>query len=794
MNPFDTTGFPARWSCGSAWAEEPWIGWLHILSDIVIFAAYFAVPIVVIYFTRQRDDLKFPPIFYVFLGMIFFSCGTVHLIEASIFWWPVYKLSGIAKLLTAVVSSTGVVVLARLLPPALDLKSGAAYAVAVEERRKAQELLEYEQFMLRTMMANLPDLIYFKDKASRFTRVSDSLAAFLGANSVDEVIGKDDTDFFPPEFAAEARADEIALMETGVPVIGKEEPEHTADGEPVWLSSTKLPLRDKSGEVVGMFGLSRDITPQKRAAEVMAEAKEAAEAASRAKSDFLANMSHEIRTPMNSIMGMTELVLQSELTPSQKDYLDIVYGSAESLLSVINEILDFSKIEAGKLELSPENIALRDEVGDTLQSLALRAHSKGLELAWDIRPDVPDFFYADPGRLRQILVNLIGNAIKFTSQGEVVLEVSVERKLTAATRLHFVVRDTGIGIAKSDLGSIFDAFEQADNSTTRRFEGTGLGLAITKRVVEIMNGRVWVESEAGKGSQFHFIIDLPHGAAPQEAPPSQEVDLSRVHVVIVDDNATNRRILRDMLESWGMKVRTASNGPDAIAAVQETLESEQSLPLLISDVHMPDMDGFMVAEKIRSSDDLKETAIVILTSGGHAGDTARCEELAIDSHLMKPVKQSDLQRAIVHAVCRLPTASEKSDAIDRDASTGRPLSVLLVEDGLTNRMLAIALLKSWGHTTTVAENGQAAIDLWKSNSFDLILMDVQMPIMDGLTATRLIRKQEQQAGQGEHIPIIAMTARAMKGDREKCLQSGMDGYVSKPIRQQALNDAIRSLV
>ncbi len=793
MNLFDTSGFPARWFCGPAWAEEPWIGWLHICSDIVIFAAYAAVPIVVMYFVRQRDDLKFPPIFFGFLAMIFFSCGTVHLIEAVIFWWPIYKVSGIAKLITAVVSATGVVVLARVLPTALDLKSGAAYAEVVEQRRKAQESLKYEQYLLRTMMANLPDLIYFKDRDSRFTRVSDSLATFLGSDSTADVIGKTDRDFFPPEFAAVARADEIRLMETGIPVIGKEEPEHSAQGEDVWLSSTKLPLRDESGEVVGMFGLSRDITPQKRAAEVMTEAKEVAEAASQAKGEFLANMSHEIRTPMNAIMGMTELLLDTELTPVQKEYLDIVYGSAESLLYVINEILDFSKIEAGKLELCPANVDLHDEVGDILQSLALRAHGKGLELAWQVQPDVPQYVKIDPVRLRQILVNLVGNAIKFTPRGEVVVHLSLERALQDSSVLHFTVSDTGIGIEKEKLKLIFDAFSQADSSTTRQFEGTGLGLAITKRVIEAMNGRIWVESEPSHGSRFHFIVELDRGQAPAVRPSLADLDLQQVRVVVVDDNATNLRVLQQTLQSWKMDVRAASDGPGAIEALRQSLESGRQPPLLISDLEMPEMDGFALAARIRSIDELRETAIIVLTSGGHTGDVERFVGLNIAARVMKPVKPSDLRRAIVRVIGRLSQAPSQRKPVAADDSSVRSLRILLAEDGYANQKLATALLEKWGHRVTLAQNGQQAIDLWNSDTFDLILMDVQMPIMDGLQATRLIRSAEQQHGTGKHIPIVAITARAMKGDRQKCLDAGMDGYLSKPIRRNELYQAIRPL-
>ena len=425
MNPFDTTGFPARWSCGTAWEDQPWVGWLHIGSDFVIFLAYFAVPVVVMHFVRQRDDLKFPPIFYGFLAIIFFSCGTVHLVEAGIFWWPVYKLSGMTKLLTAAASATGVVVLAKILPTALDLKSGEAYATAVEKRKEAEASLRYEQFLLRTMLSNLPDFIYFKDRESRFTHMSDSLAIFNGAKSVEELIGKNDHDLFPKAFADMTRADELKLMETGEPLIGKEESDHTVEGEQIWLSATKLPLYDDNGEVIGMFGLSRDITVQKKAAEVMEEAKKAAEEANRSKSEFLANMSHEIRTPMNGIMGMSELLLATSLEQQQREYVSLINHSAESLLTIITDILDFSKIEAGKLQLDPQDFDLRNSVGDTLQALGVRADEKQLELAFDVAPDVPDRLVGDIGRIRQVLVNLVGNALKFTPEGEVVLGVSL---------------------------------------------------------------------------------------------------------------------------------------------------------------------------------------------------------------------------------------------------------------------------------------------------------------------------------------------------------------------------------
>jgi two-component system sensor histidine kinase/response regulator len=789
MNPFDISGFPARWSCGPAWAEQPWVGWLHILSDLVIFMAYFAVPVVVMYFVRQRDDLRFPPIFYGFLAMIFISCGTVHLIEAGIFWWPAYKLAGYVKLGTALVSAAGVVLLARVLPTALDLKSGAAYANAVAERRKAQELLKFEQFLLQTMMRNSPDLIYFKDCEGRFTRASNSLATFLGKNSPDELVGKSDSDFFSAEFAESARADEQQLLRTREAIVGKEESWQAADGSAIWLSSTKLTMCNESGEVIGVFGLAHDITPQKHASQAMAKAKEVAESANQAKSDFLANVSHEIRTPMNSIMGMTELVLDTELTATQEEYLSIAYESAETLLALIDEILDFSKIEAGKLEFDNVDVDLREEIGDTLKSLALRAHAKGLELAWRAAPAVPKYYKADCKRLRQLIVNLIGNAIKFTREGEVLLELTLAESQDDSIRLHLVVSDTGIGIPTGKLEHIFDAFAQADASTTREYGGTGLGLAITKRIVEELDGRIWVESEEGQGSQFHCEIVLALGEAPADRPAARESEFRSVSVVVVDDNESNCRILREILEGWKMQVWTVTRAEEAIPVIRRVYEEIGELPLLISDGSMPEMDGFMLVEALRKDSVLRQTLAVMLTAGGRSEDTARYKELDVTAHMMKPVKQSELQQAIAQVLGQLRPEAEP--ARDADLPTFiRPLRILLAEDGRANQRLAIALLEKWGHTVVLAEDGQQAIACWQQQPMDLILMDAQMPVLDGLAATAEIRRQEAAAGQGTHVPIVAMTARTMKGDREACLAAGMDDYVSKPIRRQELQLAI----
>ena len=471
----------------------------------------------------------------------------------------------------------------------------------------------------------------------------------------------------------------------------------------------------------------------------------------------------------------------------------MVHESAESLLSIINDILDFSKIEAGKLELESIDFDLREESARHVKSLALRAHEKELELTLARRLQTsPTWLIGDPVRLRQIIVNLVGNAIKFTGAGEVMVDVqrqSLPRKQGSDQQigLHFAVSDTGIGIAKHNLEQIFSAFAQADTSTTREFGGTGLGLAITSRIAEAMGGQIWVDSAAGNGSTFHFTANFDPGtpATREEELP----DLNGLPVLVVDDNETNRRILKQMLESWGMVVNTVDGAAAALQSLQQTAAAHQTLPLVISDVNMPEMDGFMLAERLRSMTDLRETVVIMLTSGGRFGDVQRCEALGVRAHLMKPAKQSELLEAIMVAVdphTHRHHASEKISA-EIDPFSLSPQKILLAEDGKANQMMAVGLLTKWGHHVTVANNGQEAVERWKQGSFDVILMDVQMPVLDGFDATARIRELERLTGQ--HIPIVAMTARAMKGDRERCLEAGMDDYVSKPVRKVELHRA-----
>ena len=655
------------------------------------------------------------------------------------------------------------------------------------ERKQMEIELRKSEEKFRSVVENAPNIILIVDRDGTIRFINRTVSGF----TIEDTIGLRVYDYVEPEYHDMIRETIERVLRTGEPgscVIGGAGP----DGASSWYD-TQVGAIKQDGQAVAVTLITTDITERKKAEEELQKAKEAAEVANHAKSEFLANMSHEIRTPMNGIIGMTELVLDTKLTREQREYLEIVKTSADALLSLLNDILDFSKIEAGKLDLEFIDFSLRDVVDTTVEALALRAYEKGLELISHIKPDVPDALIGDSGRLRQILMNLGGNAVKFTSEGEIVVRVETESETDQEVALHCSVADTGIGIPHDKQDRIFESFTQADGSTTRQHSGTGLGLTISRQLVEMMRGRIWLESEPGIGSTFHFTARFGLQREPAaKAFPLEPADMHGLPVLVVDDNVTNRRVLEEMLTNWGMRPTAVDSGQAALTVMKQARNAGEPFFLVLLDAHMPGMDGFAVAEQIRRDAELADTKLMLLTSISQRGDTRRWRELGIAACLTKPIKQSDLLDAIMEVLDMPPDAGRLS-CVSRDSEceSRRRLHILLAEDNAVNQKLTVRMLQKRGHTTVVAGDGREALAALEKQSFDLVLMDVQMPEMDGFEATIAIREREKTAG--THIPIIAMTAHAMKGDRERCLAIGMDGYISKPIKAAELYEAVEDM-
>ncbi|HEY5808646.1 MAG TPA: response regulator, partial [Povalibacter sp.] len=652
-----------------------------------------------------------------------------------------------------------------------------------------------ERDVLETLINNLPDPIYVKDAESRFLLANDACSSVMGTNRYD-IIGKTDFDFFPTQNAQQFRDDELDVMRSGLPLLNRQEVAQYRDGHDAHLLTSKVPLRDAKGQVVGIVGVGRDITSRVKAEDELRQAREVAEAATRAKSEFLANMSHEIRTPMNGVIGMSELLLDTHLSSMQHDYAETIRDSGRALLTVINDILDFSKIEAGKLELECIDMDLRDLVRDVGRVLAVQAHAKGLELTIDVDPQLPQSVRGDPGRLRQVLLNLGGNAVKFTASGEVSLSIrQVEDPQAEGVAVRCEVRDTGAGIPADKLATLFQPFMQVDTSTTRRYGGTGLGLSIVRRLVELMNGKTGVESRVGEGSCFWFTARF----APGQARMSRFRNLMPAvvdgcRILVVDDNATNLKLLTTQLHQCGAIPRSACSAEEALVILDQACRDDEMFDVILLDHDMPGCDGAELGRRISADPRLNCVRRVLLTSSAFHGDAQSFAQMGFAGYLLKPVAESDLVdclRVVLGAKAEEWNMQTQTIVTQQDLQARRARAairrVLVAEDVVVNQRVVSRTLERLGYEAVVVGNGREAVDSWEGGRFDLILMDCQMPELDGYDATREIRRRE---GAGSRIPIVALTAHAIKGADDECLRAGMDDYLSKPIEREQLRQCL----
>ncbi len=667
----------------------------------------------------------------------------------------------------------------------LQHEGGIRFALFVRdltEHKKLEEVLREAEERNQRILDNIEDGYCEVDLRGNYVCVNDAYCRLFN-RSKSEYAGASYKTFGAEGLKNTLREVYEEVFRTGSPVKSME-----YESRPGQFIEASVSLkRDAKGQPVGFVSVLRDCTVRKLHERELAEAKEAAEAANLAKSQFLANMSHEVRTPMNGILGMTELALCTDLSEEQREFLSIVKLSANALLVVLNDILDYSKMEAGKVDLDPVEFSMAELVGDTMKTMAVAAHQKGLELAVHLDPELPRALIGDSMRLRQVFLNLVGNAIKFTETGEVEVSAKVVERFDREVQLRVSVRDTGIGIPADKRARLFQPFEQADASTTRQYGGTGLGLAISQRIVNLMGGEVTAESTQGAGSLFHFTLMLTiANAQPDGDAPASMDDLAGLRALIIDDNSTNRRILEGMFGIWRMPAAGASSGEQGLAKLEEAVREGQPFGLILLDERMPGMDGIEVLGRIRSNPRLSGATIMMLTSDDRSASAARCRQMGAEAYLIKPIRPVELLMTIRKAMGKSEILSSLPAAAEPPLPA-RCLSVLVAEDNPVNQRVATALLERLGHRVTLAANGVEAVAKWREEKFDLVLMDVQMPELDGFEATRSIRDYERN---GARTPIIAMTAHAMTGDRERCLEAGMDDYVSKPVRRETLHAAI----
>ena len=665
----------------------------------------------------------------------------------------------------------------------------------VTERKRIEEQLAIERDLLRALLDNVPDRIYFKDTESRFLQASMALARRLGVKDAVDVVGKTDFDFHPPELAREFHADEQRILLTGQPIINKIERQRATDGSDIWASVTKVPLRNRAGFITGIIGISRDITAIKRVESELQKARDAALESTRLKSQFLAAMSHEIRTPMNGVVGMIELLLDTELSPQQREFAETVHSSAYALLHIINDILDFSKIEAGKLSLERTDFDLREVVERSAELLAHRAQAKNLELICWMAPDVPAQLCGDPVRLQQILVNLLGNAVKFTDHGEVVLRLVKEGETERAVAVKISVLDTGIGIPAEAQGKIFEAFTQADGSTTRKYGGTGLGLSISRQLVELMGGKLELQSVVNEGSTFWFTLSLEKQPGASAQPNSSR--LAGARMLAVTENVHLRHAVGSLASHLGMSCAGVRTADEALHALRDATVGATPFDVALLDIKLPGADGLTLAQGIKAEPEIADTKLVLLTPMGQRLDIEIMKLAGLAGSMLKPVRLARLEETLLRVLSHddpslvLPAPVEPAAAQRSKGPPGetRPLRILLVEDNSVNQRVALLQLKKLGYQPDTVLNGEQAVAAVQAKTYDVVLMDCHMPVMDGYTATRRIREWESHTG-SPRLRILAMTADAGRGDAEQCYAVGMDDFITKPVHLPELSAAL----